>query len=259
MQVAFVNAERGATLIPELPPAAQVAILARSLHREGWNEGNSGHMTFRQPDGSFLVLSGDYGWDEARPEDILRIDIDGNVVDGDGSVTPAIILHLEYHRLHHGCMWTVHQHPRFATVWAALGRIPPAYHQQGAGLGEGIGLYDDYEGNVSESRAAQAAAAAIGDHTAVLLRNHGAFVVGDDVRQVFSRAYALELRCRLAWHVEAVGPGRPMPEMAQRSIVDAVERVFAGRAPGLWEWAVRRELRADPTLLEHSSAPRWVH
>jgi L-fuculose-phosphate aldolase len=238
MTMEFVDVARGSRLIPTLSPHAEVAVLARALYRDGWDEGNTGHMTYRQPDDTFLVLCSDYGWDEARPEQILQIDLEGNVLAG------------EYHKLHAECMWTVHQHPRFATIWAALGRIPRVYHQKGASIDEQIAMYEDFEGIVSEPQAARAAAAAVDENKPiVLLRNHGAFVVGDDIRQVYSRAHALELRCRLAWYVEAVGPGRAMPDDARRAVAEITERRFEGRAPGLWEWAVRRELRLDPTLL----------
>jgi ribulose-5-phosphate 4-epimerase/fuculose-1-phosphate aldolase len=236
-------------LIPELSPRAEVALLARALFREGYDDGIFGHMTYRQPDDTFLILPAEFGWNEARPDDILRIDIDANVLEGSGTVTPPIILHLEYHKLHTKCIWTVHQHPRYATVWSALGRIPPVYSQKGASLGDSIGLYDDYEGSVEGRDAARSAAAAVGDKTAVLLRNHGVFVVGDDVRQVFGRAVNLEGRCRIAWQVEAVGGGREMPEYGQQALRELSKRAFNGRSPGMWEWAVRRELRADPTLM----------
>jgi L-fuculose-phosphate aldolase len=249
LSVAFVDEHRGAKSIPGLTPRAEIALLARALYRAGYSDGNAGHMTYRQPDNTFLVLSSDFGWDEARPEDTLRIDGEGNVVEGSGSVTPAIRLHLEYHRLHPACVWTVHQHPQYATVWSALGRIPPVYSQKGATFGDEIGLYDDYEGSVDGEVSARAAAEAIGDHTATLLRNHGVFVVGDDVRQVIGRAVALEGRARMAWHVEAIGNGREMPESGQQALVTLSRKHFQGRIPGLWEWSVRRELRADPTLL----------
>jgi ribulose-5-phosphate 4-epimerase/fuculose-1-phosphate aldolase len=249
MSLAFLDAARGATLIPELSPRAELALLARALYRVGYDDFNIGHMTYKQPDDTFLILPAEFGWDEARPEDLLRVDMDANILEGAGTVTPPIVLHMEYHKLHPDCIWTVHQHPRYATVWAAVGRIPKAYAQKGTELGDQIGLYDDYEGSVEGIDAARAAAVAVGDKKAVLLRNHGVFVVGDDVRQVFSRAVSLEVRCRVAWHVEAIGGGREMPEYGQRALVELGQKKLGNRAPGLWEWAVRRELRADPTLL----------
>lgn len=235
--------------LPRLAPSAEVALLARALFRQGYNDFNTGHMTYRQPDDTLLVLDSGFGWDEQRPADVMRVDADGNTLEGDGEVTPAIALHLEYHKLHEDCVWTIHQHPEYATIWAATGRIPAVYSQRGAILLEDIGMYEEYEGGVDEWPAANAAARAIGDKKAVLLRNHGVFVVGDDAAQVFTRCAALESRCRVAWRVEALGGGVEMPEPAQRALHAVNRDRFDFHSPGLWEWAVRRELRADPTLL----------
>jgi len=249
MTMQFLDAKLGATQIPDLSPRAEAAICARALYRAGYNDFNFGHLTFKQPDETFLILPAEVGWSEARPEQLLRIDIDANLVEGTGTVVPPIILHLEYHRLHPECVWTLHHHPEYATIWAAIGRIPGQYSQKGADLTEVIGLYDDFEGAVGETDIARAAAKAMGDKKAVLLRNHGVFVAGDDVRQVFGRATSLEGRCKVAWRVEAAGGGQEMPEYGLKSLIELDREHFNGRLPGLWEWAVRNELAADPTLL----------
>ncbi|GJM36953.1 MAG: hypothetical protein DHS20C19_03200 [Acidimicrobiales bacterium] len=250
-----VTGDRADRALPPLSPRVEVALLARALFRQGYNDFNTGHMTYRQRDDTFLVLDSGVGWNEQRPSDVVSVDADGNRLEGAGEVTPAIILHLEYHKLHEDCIWTVHQHPEYATIWAAAGRIPSVYSQRGASLLEDIGLYEEYEGGVDEWPAANAAARAIGEKKAVLLRNHGVFVAGSDVAQVFSRCVALENRCRVAWRVEALGGGMEMPEPAQRSLLAVNRDRFGFRSPGLWEWAVRQELREDPTLEAEVSGP----
>jgi L-ribulose-5-phosphate 4-epimerase len=235
---------------PELSPHAELAFMARALNREGYDDFNVGHITYRQPDETFLILPADLGWDEARPGNALRIDIDGNLLEGEGKLMPAVRLQLEYHRLHRGCIWAIHQHPWFATLWSTTGRIPPAYYQRAVhAIGGQIAVYDDHQGPVSGVDAARAAAAAMGDASVTLLRNHGVFVVGDDAGQAYSRAVGLERRCRMAWYAESLCGAREMPEAAQHAVSELGRTKHGGRGPGLWEWAVRRELRADPALL----------
>jgi ribulose-5-phosphate 4-epimerase/fuculose-1-phosphate aldolase len=243
----FIDVAQSSKSIPDLSPQAEVALLARALYREGYSDGHIGHMTYRQEDDTYLILAAGLGWDEVRPEHVIRIDDEGNTLEGDGVAMPPIILHLEYHKLHPDCAWTVHQHPMFSTVWATVGRIPPVYYQRSMAVGGPIALYDDYEGGVHEREAARAAAVAVGDAPAALLRNHGVFVVGNNVRQMYTRAAALESRSRMAWYVEALGGGREVPQHAQQASATGPAR--ANGIPGMWEWAVRRELRADPTLL----------
>jgi hypothetical protein len=73
-------------------------------------------------------------------------------------------------------------------------------------------------------------------------------VVGRDIAQAHHRAVVLEWRCRQAWHVEALpGGGTPVrPEVFERFAAPFEHVSF----PGLWEAMVRRELRADPSVLD---------
>ena len=60
------------------------------------------------------------------PHDVIRIDLDGNVLEGDWPVPPGIPLHLELHKLRPGVQWAMHNHPVYGTVWADMGEVPPA-------------------------------------------------------------------------------------------------------------------------------------
>jgi ribulose-5-phosphate 4-epimerase/fuculose-1-phosphate aldolase len=143
----------------------------------------------------------------------------------------------------------VHQHPRFTTIWSALGRIPPVYDQRSAAVpDEDLVFYDDYQGGVTELGAARDAVAGINKGTCAILRNHGAFVVADSIAQAFTRSTTLEWRCKQAWYVEAIGGGKAMPPPGREWLAELFV-ASGGIAPTQWPWAVRRELRADPSLL----------
>src|SRR6185312_11988316 len=84
---------------PELTPAQELAVMARILYREGYNDHLAGHITYRQPDGTFLVNPFGLVWGELRASDIMSMDGDGNQLDGKWTITPAIQVHLELHRV----------------------------------------------------------------------------------------------------------------------------------------------------------------
>ena len=84
--------------LPALSPQAELALLCRTLFREGYDDHLAGHITYRQPDGTLLVNPWGLTWDEVRASDVLRIDTDGNLLEGRWTVTPAIPLHVELHR-----------------------------------------------------------------------------------------------------------------------------------------------------------------
>jgi len=104
-----------------------------------------------------------------------------------------------------------------------------------------------YGGGVREKSQSQAAVEALGDAHAVLLANHGMLVVARDIRQAYLRSVAVEHRCRLAWQVQALGGGTPMPEAISKM---GGEMMDQNGWPGSFEALARRVLRRDPSVLE---------
>lgn len=234
-------------LLPELSPRAEVALLCRVLFREGYDDHIAGHVTVLQDDGTLLVNPWELAWDEITAADVLRVDMQGKVLDGHWNVTPAIGLHLAVHRARADVKVILHNHSRFGTLWANAHRVPAVYDQTSAMVDGEIALYDEYGGAVDDDGEAAAAVRALGDSKWALLANHGVFVVAADVRQAHLRALTLEWRCRQAWHMEALGGGQAMrPVVAERTGA----MIDGNGFPFLWEAMARREIRRDPALLE---------
>jgi ribulose-5-phosphate 4-epimerase/fuculose-1-phosphate aldolase len=229
-------------LLPPLTGAQELAILARSLWREGYDDHLAGHITVRQPDGTFLTNPWFQLWEEVRPSDVVQIDLDGEVLAGAWPPAPGVQLHLALHRRRHDVGVAIHHHPRWATVWADARRLPPCLDQTSALGGGVVTLVDEYEGAVTEAGTARSVVDAMGDADVALLGGHGLFVLGRDLRQAHLRAVAFEQRCRVAFQTEALGGGRPLPADIQ-AVVGGAE------FDGFWEAMARRELRADPSLL----------
>lgn len=238
-------------LLPELNSRQELALLCRVLHREGYDDHIAGHITYAEPDGTYLINPWELAWDELTAPDIIRVDGDGAVIEGEWNVTPAIGLHLAVHRRRHDLKVVVHNHSRWGLVWSASGRIPPVYDQT-SGQVEGDPIfYDEYAGTVDGASEAEAAAAALGNEKWAILKNHGVFVVGKDIRQAHLRAITLEHRCRLAWQVEALGDGHPITDLETLRVAQMSDDLGF---PFLWEAMARREIRLDPRVLGENGA-----
>ena len=107
-----------APALPELTPAQELALLARCLFSEGYNDHLAGHITYKQPDGTFVVNPFGLTWDELRASDVMRMDADGKELDGPWTITPAITLHVELHKARHDVGVAIHNHSRWGTIWA---------------------------------------------------------------------------------------------------------------------------------------------
>lgn len=231
-------------LLPDLTPQEELVLLARTLWRDGYDDRLAGHITYRQEDGTFLCNPWLLLWSELRPHQVLRIDGNGNLLEGDWPVPIGIPLHLELHKRREVAV-ALHHHPRYGVIWADAQRIPPIYDQTSSSGGGELVLVDEYTGPVSDANAAALAVEAMGEADLALLANHGVFVLGSSIRAVHNRAISLEMRCRNGYMVEGLGGGREMPEPSRSQRVARDGNGFHG----LWEAMARQEIAADPSVL----------
>ena len=235
-------------LIPDLTPREELVVLARTLWREGYRDHLAGHITHNLDDGTLLCNPWLLTWAELRPSQVLRIDLDGRVVEGDWPAPLGIPLHLELHKARADVGWAMHNHPLYGTVWSDIGEVPPILDQSSALGGGELVLVDEYDGPVNDAGSARRAVDRMGGASMALLAGHGVFVLGGSARAVHQRAVALEQRCERAWHVRAAtGTATShLPASYLQRMASSDGEGFLG----FWEVAVRAELAADPTLLD---------
>ncbi len=229
-------------------------VLARALYRRGYDDHLAGHVTLRAPDDTLWCNPWYLLWDEFTPDDVIRIDLNGSLVEGRWPPPPGIPLHLALHRARNDVNVAVHNHPRWSTTWADRGEQPPIFDQSGALTGARVAVVRQYEGGVNDFDTAAAAVADIGDAKISLLGGHGVFIVGASVAEVFRLCSTFEWRCRQALAVEGgTVPGQPLrPEIAAATGNGADEYGY----PGYWEAAVRQELRSDTSIRPRSYETR---
>jgi ribulose-5-phosphate 4-epimerase/fuculose-1-phosphate aldolase len=231
--------------IAGLTPQGEIALALRILHTRGYDEDFFGHITVRQPDGSYLTNPWEILWTELRASQIVSMDWEGRKLGGDLSVTPGVNLHVDVRRYVDTPATNViiHQHPRYATLWATRAEVPPIYDQSGAWVGEDVYLLDEFEEGegISEEHARSIADARCG-----LLSKHGVLILGETVCEAAFRAVVLEQRARQAWFLEDKGV-KPL----DRSLVDALVASLGPPrfAEKWWHSHLDREARRAPEAL----------
>ena len=233
-------------LIPELSEKAQVALMCRMLFHEGWNEHIAGHITYRLDNGTVLTNPWELAWDEVTASDIVTLDEEGKIVEGEWNVTPALGLHIQLHNARPDVNVVIHNHARWSGIWANMHRVPPVYDQAGGYVDGPLPLFDEYGGTFEDADKTMAAVEALGDAKWALLANHGSLVVGRDLRQAHLRVATLEWRAMRAYQVEVAGGGVPLNDEQVKEISLPDAHGF----PFLWEAMARRELRRDPGVLD---------
>jgi L-fuculose-phosphate aldolase len=235
----------------DVTPRQELALLARILHAEGYDDHLAGHITYRQPDDTFLVNPLGLSWDELCASDVARMDAEGNHLEGAWVISPAVQLHVVLHQHRADAGVVIHNHPRWGTIWADSHRIPPVYDQTSAMYGGKIAVDSSFQGGVNQKANALQVVQALGGADVGFMVNHGVLIIGKDITEAYLRAAVVEWRCRQAWHVEALGSGVPMRDDVAR---DFGAMIAASAAKGNFDnWfaaAARRVIRRDPAVLD---------
>ena len=93
----------------------------RILHMEGLAEDSSrGHITARGSDGRFYIKPWGVGFEDVTARDFQGLDLDMNLLEGQGRVHSELILHLEIYRRRPEIFSIAHVHPFHAIVLSSV-------------------------------------------------------------------------------------------------------------------------------------------
>jgi ribulose-5-phosphate 4-epimerase/fuculose-1-phosphate aldolase len=151
---------------------------------------HSGHGSARRDGDSFYINSAASARRALTTDDIVALDLDGNLVEGTARPPFEFHIHSEIYRVRSDVQAVMHTHPRWSTFLTMVGAPYSAVYAQGALLGA-IPLVDSPL-SVNTRPMGERVAATLGDGAAVLLKSHGAVIVGSDIVECFALAAYLE-------------------------------------------------------------------
>ncbi len=172
------------------------------------------HISARVPGTNDHFLINRYGvlFHEMRPQDLVKIDLDGNPVDpgdADSQLVNAagFTIHSAVHAARHDLACVVHTHTAdgIAVACQRDGLLPITQHA--LRFYNRLG-YHDYQGIALDLEERESLVASLGRHKAMILRNHGLLAAGSSVAEAFVNIYYLERACQA--QVKAQSAGAPL-------------------------------------------------
>jgi ribulose-5-phosphate 4-epimerase/fuculose-1-phosphate aldolase len=161
----------------------------RMLERAGLVD-HSGHGSIRRDAVAFYINSGASVRGSLTVDDIVTVDLDGNLVEGAAKPPLEFHIHSEIYRARPDVNAVLHLHPRWSTLLTMTGvKYEPVY-AQGVLLGEVPVL--DSPLSVNTKAMGQRLAATLGQGRGALLKSHGAVIVGRDIVEAFALSAYLE-------------------------------------------------------------------
>lgn len=169
----------------------QVAWACRILALHGHSDLTLGHVSARRPVGdSYYLKSKGLGLEEVTPEDVVGLDLNGGRIWGQGEVHLEAPLHTEVYRARPDVGAVVHTHPPMTTALGATTAGLEFLNHDGVLFPDGVGTFEETPELITMPLQGEAVAKALGMRRAVLLRNHGVLVVGQDIPGRVRRADA---------------------------------------------------------------------
>jgi ribulose-5-phosphate 4-epimerase/fuculose-1-phosphate aldolase len=223
--------------LPATERAARVDLAAafRLAVRMDLHEGVCNHFTLMLPDGKrFLLNRHGLHWSEVSASNLLVLDADGNVLEGEGEFEKtAFYIHSRIHLLNPAAACVLHTHMPHATALTLLenGRLEMV-EQNALRFHDDVVYEDTYNGLVVDATEGDRLARALGGKRVMFLANHGIIVAGASVAEAFDLLYYLERACRLQVLARAMGGKlravRPEVVRETRRLIQQDARAYAG-------------------------------
>jgi ribulose-5-phosphate 4-epimerase/fuculose-1-phosphate aldolase len=161
-----------------------LAIAFRAFAQRGYNTGYGGHAAVRDPEHRDWFWTNPFGrpFELIRTRDLLLVDDEGQLVEGEGLVNrAAFAIHSGIHAARPDVNASVHLHGVSGMAFSSLGcRLRPIT-QDACAFFEDHELYEEFDGPALRVMDGQRMAQALGSTKALILRNHGILTVGGSI------------------------------------------------------------------------------
>lgn len=171
----------------------------------------SGHVSARVPGTDRLLIQPrDTSRAVLEPEDILVVDLDGRVVEGQGPAPSEVALHIWVYRARPDVMAVCHGHPAMSTLFTVVDR-PFVGVRNFAYRFRHLPVHADPT-HIRTAEQGQAVARTLAHRGACLLRAHGTVVAASSVPELFVDCLELEESARSLVYASSLGPLLPITD-----------------------------------------------
>jgi ribulose-5-phosphate 4-epimerase/fuculose-1-phosphate aldolase len=207
----------------------ELAACYRIFDAMGWSESIYNHISLRVPgeDNAFLINPFGLLYSEICASNLVKIDIDGTVLDG--STHPVnragFVQHSYFHRHLDQAHAICHVHTTATMAVCSLaGGLQPVNFYACNFIGQLA--YHDFEGITVRPEEGARLLANLADKRVLMLRNHGPVVMGRSLQEMFITLWSLQRACEIQLATLSMGTPIMVPDdviaVHQRDLVQGV-------------------------------------
>lgn len=192
----------------------------KKLITSGLTKGTGGNLSIYNRDEGFMAISpSGINYMDIRMEDIVIMDLDGNIVEGNCKPSSEYSMHKIFYEKRTDIFSVVHCHSIYSTTLSILRQDIPASHYMIALAGNNVRCanYATY----GTKDLAENAYEAMENRYAVLLANHGLLTGADCIENAFNTAEEIEYVAETYYRAKSIGnpvilPDEEMEKMKEK-------------------------------------------
>jgi L-ribulose-5-phosphate 4-epimerase len=177
-------------------------------HLVTWTSGN---VSGRDPASGLVVIKpSGVLFDELTPENMVIVDLDGNLVEASLGPSTDTASHLHIYQHRPDVNGVTHTHSNYATAFAAVGKPIPICL---------TAIADEFGGpipcgpyvRIGDQKIGEVILEHIGNSPAILMKQHGVFTIGATVQKALKAAVMVEDVARTVWLAMQIGQVEDLP------------------------------------------------
>lgn len=200
----------------------EIVEYGKKLITSNLTKGTGGNLSIFNREKNLVAISpSGIDYFKIKPEDVVVLDLDGNIIDGDKKPSSELEMHLIFYRNRRDIDAIIHTHTVFATTLSCLNiSLPPAHYMVAlAGLDVRCAKYATY----GTRELAEHAFEAMKDRYAVLLANHGLLAGSKDLANAFNITEEIEYCSEIYYRAKSIGEPVILPEEEMRIMIKKFE------------------------------------
>src|SRR5262245_41009168 len=163
-----------------------------------------GHISVRIQDTDRFLIPPFVSAAMVAEADLLTLNLDGKVVDGNGAPNREVFIHSECYRYRLDIDSVCHAHSPMVKVFAALGEPLSPIENFATLFAPETPVYERI-GLIVTPELGREVAKTLGNRRAVIMRGHGSTVVGPNLKQATVAAIYLEETAKLTYRARSIG------------------------------------------------------
>lgn len=208
----------------------EIVEVGQRLYSKSFVASNDGNISVRISDNEVMITPSGVSKGYMCPEDMIIVDLNGNVISGSKKPSSEMKMHLAVYKVRDDVKAIVHAHPQKATAFAVARVSIDKISLPEVVFSLGMISLADY-GTPTTAALPQKVVEKICNVDAVILENHGALTVGNDVMDAYYKMETLEHFCSIILYSRQLGGERFLDDAEAEKLFTIRKQVYGKEMP----------------------------